>query len=281
VSEQRTIRLIEDWQPGRLVDPSGRKKVVLASGIMSRSGEALRQLEGFLRYLESNFGYVRGDFLEVSYHAQLTGSGWRPDLYEPHHCAVSIAESAAMVAHSLRWYRALLPDTTEYHLVGYSLGGVALFGAATALVETEADRWRGRLGSLVTLSAPLFGSDLGIEGDLLGALGFGVILPQGEAVRDLLARGRNPAYRTQVEREADRLRTFGVRLMTLADAEDVVVTPEDAIIAPPRERALHVLSGPRVPLVAPGGNPFGHGPLLRNTLAWVRMANLIGPQERQ
>ena len=30
---------------------------------------------------------------------------------------------------------------------------------------------------------------------------------------------------------------------------------------------------------APGLNPFGHGPVLNNTLAWVRMARLIGPQE--
>jgi hypothetical protein len=49
----------------------------------------------------------------------------------------------------------------------------------------------------------------------------------------------------------------------------------------PEHRALvgrHVLSGPRVP---GGSTGLGHGPILSNTLAWVRMANLIGAQERR
>ena len=66
----------------------------------------------------------------------------------------------------LRWYRAVLPDETRYHLIGYSLGGVALFEAAGALLFGEPDRWRGRIGSIITLAAPLFGTDLGLEGDL-------------------------------------------------------------------------------------------------------------------
>ena len=103
-------------------------------------------------------------------------------------------------------------------------------------------------------------------------LGFGVLVPGGQAVRELIARGRNPAHRREVERRA-------VRLRAAADAEDVVVTPEDAIIAAPAERERYVLAGPRVPLGEPGNTPFGHGPLLRNTLAWVRMARLIGSQE--
>jgi pimeloyl-ACP methyl ester carboxylesterase len=275
---------LEDWLPGRRISLRGRKKVVFATGVMSRSGEALRQFGGFSRYLENNFGYsgggpTGGDFLEVSYDSVPVGGGWRPAPYEPRHCEVTLTQAVDQVGRSLGWYRARLPDDTSYHLIGYSLGGVAIFEAAVRLLETEPGRWQGRLGSLITLSAPLFGADLGPEGDLLGVLGFGVLVPGGQAVRELIARGRNPAHRAEVERRAARLRAAGVRLLTLADAEDVVVTPEDAIIAAPSERERYVLAGPRVPLGEPGNTPFGHGPLLRNTLAWVRMARLIGAQE--
>ena len=274
-----TGAVLADWLPGRQISTRGRKKVVLASGIMSRTGEVLRQLDGFLRYLENNFGYVRGDFLEVSYHSVADGAGRRPAPYEPRHCQVSLKEGTLQVVHSLRWYRARLPEDTVYYLVGYSLGGVTLFGAAALLTEAEPERWRGRLGSVITLSAPLFGSDLGVEGDLLGALGFDALLPQGEAIRDLIARGSSPEHRARIERQAERLRAFGAQILTLADADDVVVTPADAIIAPPHERDRYVLTGPRAPLGGIGRSPFGHGPLLSNTLAWVRMARLIGPQE--
>jgi hypothetical protein len=271
---------IEDWMPGRRISIRGRKKVLLASGVMSQSGTALRQLDGFLRYLENNFGFVRGDFLELSYHSESDGAGWRPAPYAPRHCEVSLKEATLQVARGLRWYRARLPEDTEYHLIGYSLGGVALFGAAAILIEAEPARWRGRLRSLITLSAPLFGTDLGLEGDLLGVLGFGALIPSSSAaVRELIARGSSPDHRASVEREAARLRASGVQLLTLADADDVVVTPADAIIAPAAERDGYVLSGPRVPFGEPGNTPLGHGPLLANTLAWVRMARLIGPQQ--
>ncbi|MDP8923262.1 MAG: hypothetical protein M3O34_10365 [Chloroflexota bacterium] len=267
---------LDDWQLGRRINLRGRKKVVLAAGMLSRSGEALHQFDGFVRYLESNFGYTRGDVLEVSYSSAPEGDDWRPTPYDAHHSHASLRDVSAQAGRTLRWYRALLPDDTEYHLIGYSLGGVALFEAAGALLLGEPERWRGRLGSLTTLSAPLFGADLGLEGELLGALGFGALFSGGDSVRELLARGRNPNHRALVERLAARLRAAGVRVMTLADANDVVVTPEDAIIAPPGERDRHVLSGPRVPGAGLG---LGHGQILSNTLAWVRMAKQIGPQE--
>jgi hypothetical protein len=272
---------VPDWLPGRLIDTRGRKKVVLASGMVSRSGEALRQLDGFARYLKNNFGFVDGDFLEVSYHSERETSGWRPAPYDSRHCEASLGEGALQTAISLSWYRGLLPDDTEYHLIGYSLGGVLLFEAVGGLLDTDAARWAGRLRSLTTLSAPLFGSDLGIEGDLLAALGFDVLLPPGEAVSELVRRGGSVAHRQAVEGQARRLRDHGVQLLTLADVRDVVVTPDDAVIAPPGERDHFVLDGPRVPAAEPGRNPLGHGPVLWNTLAWVRMAKLIGQQDRR
>jgi hypothetical protein len=272
---------LDDWQAGRRLSTRGRNKIVLAAGMLSRSGEALDRFGGFLRYLTANHGYEAGDFLELSYDSMQDAAGWRPIPYDSVHFEAGLADASAHIGRGLRWYRSALPDDTRYHLIGYSLGGVALFEAAGALLFGEPERWRGRLGSLITLSAPLFGTDLGPEGDLLGALGFGALLPSGLGVRELVQRGSDPRHRAAVERQARRLQEHGVKLLTLADADDVVVTPADAVIAPLQERDWYVLKGPRLPSFGGGGvgSPLGHGPLLDNTLAWVRMAKLIGPQE--
>jgi hypothetical protein len=272
---------LDDWQAGRRISTRGRNKIVLAAGMLSRSGEALDRFGGFLRYLTTHHGYEAGDFLELSYNSAMDADGWHPIPYESIHCESALADVTAHIGRGLRWYRSVLPDDTRYHLIGYSLGGVTLFEAAGALMFGEPERWQGRIGSVITLAAPLFGTDLGLEGDLLAALGFGVLLPSGVSVKELVARGSDPRHRASVERLAARLRDQGVSLLTLADSEDVVVTPADAVIAPPNERDWHVLSGKNV--LSLGGSgvgiPLGHGPLLDNTLAWVRMAKLIGPQE--
>jgi hypothetical protein len=273
---------LEDWQAGRRLNTRGRNKIALAAGMLSRSGEALDRFDGFIRYLMTNHGYELGDFLEISYNSTQDVEGWRPIPYDTAHCQAGLADVTAHVGRGLRWYRSILPDDTRYHLIGYSLGGVALFEASAALLFGEPERWQGRIGSLTTLAAPLFGTDLGLEGDLLSALGLGTLLPSGIAVRELVARGGDPLHRAAVERIAARLRAQGVNLLTLADAEDVVVTPADAVIAPLHERDWYVLSSQRQASFFGGGSvgaPLGHGPLLTNTLAWVRMAKAIGPQE--
>lgn len=272
---------VDDWQAGRRLSTRGRNKIVLAAGMLSRSGEALDRFGGFLRYLTTSQGYEPGDFLELSYNSMLDAAGWRPIPYDSVHCEAGLADVTAHIGRGLRWYRSVLPDDTRYHLIGYSLGGVSLFEAAGALLFGEPDRWQGRIGSVITLAAPLFGTDLGLEGDLLGALGFGSLLPNGVGVQELVTRGSDPLHRAKVERLAARLRSQGVNLLTLAAQDDVVVTPADAVIAPLHERDWFVLSNKNV--VAFGGSsigvPLGHGPLLDNTLAWIRMAKLIGPQE--
>ena len=273
---------LEDWQVGRRLNTRGRNKVVMAAGMLSRSGEALDRFDGFIRYLMTNHGYQLGDFLEISYNSTQDVEGWRPIPYDSIHCEAGLSDVTAHVGRGMRWYRSVLPDDTRYHLIGYSLGGVALFEASAALLFGEPERWAGRIGSLTTLAAPLFGTDLGLEGDLLSALGFGTFLPSGIAVRELVARGSNPLHRASMERIAGRLRAQGVNLLTLADADDVVVTPADAVIAPPHERDWYVLSSKSQASLFGGGGigrPLGHGPLLTNTLAWVRMAKSIGPQE--
>ena len=236
---------MDDWQAGRRLSTRGRNKIALAARTLSRSGEALGRFDGFIRYLINTRGYEPGDFLEISYNSVQDAAGWRPAPYDSAHCDVTLKDVTAHVGRSLRWYRSVLPDETRYHLIGYSLGGVALFEAASALLFGEPDRWQGQIASLITLAAPLFGTDLGLEGDLLEALGFGALLPGGQGVKELVARGRDPQHRAVVERQAARLQSLGVHLLTLADPEDIVVTPSDAIIAPPHERDRYIVSGPR------------------------------------
>jgi hypothetical protein len=268
----------DDWQAGRRLSTRGLNKIGFAAGMLSRSGEAIERFDGFIRYLMSSYGYEAGDFLEISYNSAQDANGWRPIPYDSTHCDVTLSDVTAQVGRSLRWYRSVLPDDTRYHLIGYSLGGVALFESSGALLFGEPDRWLGRLATLVTLSAPLFGTDLGLEGELLGALGFGALLPGGQGVRELVARGRDLRHRAAVERIAERLRSSGVNLLTLADPGDLVVTPEDAIVAPPSERDRFLVNGPRATWTGGIGVPLGHGPLLSDTLAWIRMAKLIGRQ---
>ena len=137
--------------------------------MLSRSGEALDRFGGFLRYLTTSYGYearrLPGAQLQLGAgRRRLAARPLRLVALRGQPCGRHARTSAA----GLRWYRSVLPDDTRYHLIGYSLGGVALFEAAGALLFGEPERWQGRIGTLITLAAPLFGTDLGLEGDLLG-----------------------------------------------------------------------------------------------------------------
>jgi hypothetical protein len=270
---------LADWITDQSIDLRGRKKLLRAAGALSRTGDAARYLGGFARYLQRRHGFVEGDLFELTYRGQLSGDDWTPIPYEAMDSQAPLSESTTQVVRQLRWYDARLPRDMELHAVGYSLGGVVLFRAAVALVTEDASRWCDRLRSLITLSSPHFGCDLGVEGDLLGLFGLGALLPGGAAGRELCALGSDPNHRAQIEREAQQLRGAGVQLLTLADENDVVVTPDDSVIAPPAERGRYVLSSGARLGGAHADALFGHGPLLDNPKAWSLMAEVIGPQE--
>ena len=272
---------IPDWIPGQTIDLRGRKKMLRAAGILSKTGDAARQLGNFTRYLQREHGYRPGDFLEASYHGRGSGAEWAPAAYQAAHAEVPLDESTAQVTRQLRWYDARLPIDVELHLVGYSLGGVVLFRAACGLLAEDVARWRVRLASLITVASPHFGTDLGEEGGLLGLFGLDALLmPGGAVAKELCVLGRDPLHRARVERQAALLRRAGLRLLTLADEYDTVVTPDDAVIAPPEERARYVLTSSRAELGGAYADAvLGHGPLLDNPRAWRLMAEVIGPQE--
>ena len=143
-----------DWLSGEPLDLRGRNKVVRAAGVLSRSGDATRQLAGFIRFLQREQGFAPGDFLEITYHGRDAASGWSPLPYGPDDVDVPLQQSVAQVQRHLAWYDARLPTDLELHLIGYSLGGVVLFRAAGELLATEPKHWARRLGSVVTISSP-------------------------------------------------------------------------------------------------------------------------------
>lgn len=271
---------VADWPEGQRIDLRGRKKVIRAAGVLSQTGDAARHLGGFSRYLQRTRGFAPGDFLELTFRGTGTDADWTPTAYQKGDSEAPLAESTALVIRHLRWYDARLPADQELHLSGYSLGGVLLFRAAAALLEEDALKWSQRLRSLITLASPHFGCDLGLEGDLLGLFGLDALLPGGAVARELCALGSDSRHRAQAERQAALLRRVGLRVVTLADENDVVVTPADAIIAEPSEMARYTFSSPSS---QPGGAyrdaVFGHGPLLDNPKAWALMAETIGHQE--
>lgn len=271
---------IADWLPNRQIDLRGRKKVLLAAGLSSRTGDADRQLGSLKRYLIERWGFRRGDFLEATYNGREGPGGWEPVPYAPADAEQPLAASAQQVRQLLCWYDARLPLDQELHLIGYSLGGVLLFRALVALLGEGPDRWQRRVRSLSTLSSPHFGCDLGLEGELLGGLGLTALLPGGPAARELCALGSDAGHRTRVKAAAALLEQRGIRLLTLAEEYDVVVTPEDAVIAPPDERGRFVLTTSRVALGGVFGDALhGHGLLLNNPRAWRLVAENIGLQE--
>jgi hypothetical protein len=125
---------VADWISSQPIDLRGRKKVLLAAGVLSRTGDAARHLGGFARYLQRNRGFVQGDFLEVTYRGQLSGDDWTPIPYQAMDSEAPLSESTAQVVRQLRWYDARLPTDLELHMVGYSLGGVVLFRVVVGLL---------------------------------------------------------------------------------------------------------------------------------------------------
>jgi hypothetical protein len=283
---------VRDWQSGREIDPRGRKKVLRAAGLASRSGDSARQFAGFTRFLQREHGFVPGDFLDATYAGRGSLADWTPQAYEPDDVEKSLAVATDGLANLLRWYDRLLPLDIELHLLGFSLGGVIQLRAAGQLLEQEPARWRVRLASVVTLASPHFGCDLADADGLVGMLGLGALFGQrpaseligvlagGDVGREICRLSGDPAHRQMVLDQARRLRHEGVELLTLADDFDTVVRPAEAVIAPDEERERYVLETSRYLVGGPKqGDPFGHGPLLDNPKAWRMMAEVIGDQE--
>lgn len=256
--------MLADWLPGRTLDPSTRKKLLLADGIRSGSGAALRSFALLRGHLTRVAGYGPGDFGEASFRLSHHPDGPRPVPYEAEDTLQPLAASAAAFAATVEWYAARLPADTEFHLLGFSLGGVVWFEAARLLVARDRDRWRGRLASLTTLASPLNGVEL----DPVDAVAAALVGPAGPALAELAERAADPRTPLLLLAQRAELERWGLRIQTLAAADDVVVRPHEAIIGEGAEALL-----PSV------GGGLGHGGVIDTYAFWQRVLALVGPQE--
>jgi hypothetical protein len=267
VSEE--LKPVASWWPGHYVWPDGHTKLVLLGGLNSRTGDAEGAFAGMLRYFQEHGGYdPRRDALEGTF-----ASPDQPRVYVPADTRRPLIDMAESVAGCLDFYRQALPLESRLCVLGYSLGGVVGLDGATLAVARDRDAWRGRLGGVVTFSSPLHGSSVGAlvnwawvvtgEPDGLGAAG-----------DDLQARWKDPAEQTRLARRAAFLRSTGARVLTLADPDDSVVRPEEALLPAPGERVADLQVSTRV--TKPGS--LGHGAILDEPDVWRKVLAAIGPQ---
>jgi hypothetical protein len=248
-----------------------RKRVVLAAGVGSRSGDALRLFAGFRQFLIDEAGFAPEDFLEATYAGRYVGGRWvGPAPYDETASTAPLAASVAHCAQALLWWARQQPRGVEWHLVGFSLGGLVLLEAAGLLHQRAPDSWGQHLRSLTTLSSPLNGCALG-EFSWLGA-----VLGPGAVGAELCALGNDPRHRERIAALVARLRAAGVVVTTLVEADDAVVQPADGIVGPiDPSLIVPCRSQPDDP---PGARYLGHGRIVNEPRVWKQLLAIIGPQ---
>ena len=251
---------------GRVI-PMAHPLVICLAGAGSKSGRPLDVLSGPLTYLTVAGGYTRDDFVEGSYRVNDDGA---PLPYSQVHSTASLVEVTSNVARCLQWYRR--QHRRPLRLLGWSLGGVALFDALAGLFDFD-NSWAQAAPALVTLASPLLGSDLdGVEA--LGAVAV------GNVGADLTRRAADEGEKRRVRQDAARLRAAGIRLVTLAAEEDAVVTPEDALLPAtgpdPAAFILRPLRRPNAPYLE---SVLGHGALPYDPTCWRHVLAGLGPAE--
>jgi hypothetical protein len=241
--------------------------VICLAGAGSRSGRPMDLFRSIVTYLKVAGAYSPDDFVEGSYRIAENG---RPLPYDVLDSTASLADVTSNVARCLQWFRRT--TVRPLYLLGWSLGGVALFDALAGLSDFDPS-WAKAAPALVTLASPLLGSDLdGI--DALGAVA------AGHVGADLTRRAADETQKRRVRQDAARLRAAGVRLVTLAAEDDAVVTPEDSLLpANGPDPAAFVLR----PRRQVGGtyleNVLGHGALPHDPACWRHVLTALGPAE--
>jgi len=232
------------------------ERLIYLAGAASRRGEGRRHFAGLLHYLSATAGLE--DAAEASYCADRDG---RALDYDRTDTSGPITDSVRAVQSILGRHRRDLGLGGRIHLLGWSLGGVALFEAAAGLLDADSD-WAGAVATIVTYSSPLLGCDVG------GIVKLGEVFA-GTAGRELCHRGADLEHRGRALASAARLRAAGTRLVTLGSAVDVVVTAADSVIpVPPASPDAWVLR-PTPRLGADfGERHLGHGAILNDSAAW-------------
>ena len=276
MSVQEPLQPAPSWRPGHYVWPTGRTKIVLLGGVGTRTGDAERSFSGVTRFLAERGGYDRRrDFLEGTFAGAEANGAWRPRAYVPADTRRPLIDMAEAVAGCLDFYRQALPAAIRLSVLGYSLGGVVAVDGATLAVARDRQAWHGRLAAVVTLAAPLRGCSVGA---LLNWawLVTGESESLGEAGRDLDWRWKDADEQARLERRAAFLRSAGTRVVTLADPDDSVVRPEEALLPAPGES----LADLQVPTSVRRPGSMGHGAMLDEPAVWRHILGIVGPQSQ-
>ena len=274
MSVESPLSPVPSWRPGHYVWPRGRNKLVVFGGISTSTGDAERSFGGLLHFLAERGGYdLRRDVLEGTYAGAERDEVWQPRPYVTADTRRPLADLGEAVAGCLEWYREALPSDARLWVLGYSLGGVAALDGATLTVLRDRAGWLGRLGGVLAFAAPVRGCS---AGGLVNWAWLVTAEPDGlgEAGRDLDRRWRDQEEQTRLQRRAAFLRAAGVRLLTLADRDDAVVRPEEALLPAPGESVADLLVS--VNIRRPGS--LGHGALLDEPAVWRRVLTVVGPQ---
>jgi hypothetical protein len=265
---------VPSWRPGHFVWPGGRTKLVLLTGVGTRTGDAERSFGGLVRFLAEHGGYdPRRDVLEGTYAGSEANGVWRPTPYVAADTRRPLIDSAEAVAGCLDWYRQALPSDARLCVLAYSLGGVVGLDGATLAVARERKGWHARLGAVVTFASPVRGCS---AGELMNWAWLVTAEPDalGMAGRDLDARWKDRDEQIRLERRAAFLRGAGTRVLTLVDPGDAVVQPEEALLPAPGELSSDLQMKVRVS--RPG--TLGHGAMLDEPSVWRRVLAAIGQQ---
>jgi hypothetical protein len=242
--------------------------VVYLAGASSATGQAESIFRDLISYLVVAGDYVRDDFVEASYRVAPDGA---PLPYTPDDSVAPLVASTATIARYLEWQRR--QTARRLCLLGWSLGGVLFFDALAALLRAD-PTWSDSVRALVTLASPLLGSD--VDGlDLLGGLA------AGAAGADLARRAADSAEQQRVRDDAAHLRQSGIRLVTLAAAEDAIVTPADALLPSlgPTPDAFVLQPRRRVGASYLDG-VLGHNALPHDPVCWRQVFDALGPADQ-
>jgi pimeloyl-ACP methyl ester carboxylesterase len=255
--------------------PGGRTRLVVVGGVGSRTGDAERAFAGMMRFLAERAGYhLRHDLLEATYAGRVVGERWEPRPYTPADTRQPLVDLADAVAGTLEWYRDVLPPETRFCVLGYSLGGVIALDAATLAAARDRRGWRERIAAVVTIASPVRGCNAGpfIQWAWIATADMD---PLGVVGAELDRRWSDPLERERVERRAAFLRSEGAAVLTLADPDDAVVRPDEALLPAPGQAPGELLV--RTDRVRPGS--YGHGAILDEPATWRRVLEVIGPQQ--